>query len=166
MAFSRHFSLLAGALASVAIVAPAVAQDAKALFSQRYEDMHKAMLAKDTAAIDKILAPEYQMVTIGGDVIERAAMLEKLGEMPSDPAMMPKTTVLEATISGDTATVRQQQDMHVKRPMDDGTVKEYDVTIITLDSWVMRGGNWMLTRTEWKDFSVSENGEVIMHQAA
>lgn len=166
MAFSRNFSLLAGALASVAVVAPAVAQDAKALFAQRYDEMHKAMFAKDRATLAKFMAPDYEMVDIQGESHPLSELTERLDQMPSDPAMMPKTTVLEATISGETATVRQQQDMHMKRPMEDGTTAELDITVITLDTWVLRGGNWLLQRSVWKDISVSKDGEVVFHQAA
>lgn len=166
MAFSRDFSLLAGALATVAIVAPAVAQDAKAVLEPRYAELHAASEARDIAALGKILTPDYQMIDIQGETHTMAEMQDMFAKMPKDPNMKPKYAIQTATITGTTATVKQQMDLHMSRPMEDGTTAEMDVTIISEDTWVQTGGTWMLQKTVQKDISVSKDGEVVFHQAA
>ena len=98
MAFSRHFSLLAGAMATVAIVAPAFAQDAKAVFEPRYAELHKASEARDFAAAAKLMTPAYEMVDIRGDSHTMSEMQEMMGQMPQDPNMKPKYAILTAAI--------------------------------------------------------------------
>lgn len=165
MAFSRDFSLLAGALAAVAIVAPAIAQDAKAMLEPRYAVLHAASDARDAAALAKVLTADYQMIDIQGETHTMAEMSEMLAKMPQDPNMKPKYTMLEATITAAGATVKQQMDLHLSRPMEDGTTAEMDVTIISEDAWVQHGGTWLLQKTVQKDISVSKDGEVVFHQA-
>ncbi|WP_309750994.1 nuclear transport factor 2 family protein [Novosphingobium sp.] len=165
MAFSRHFSLLAGAMATVAIVAPAFAQDAKAVFEPRYAELHKASEARDFAAAAKLMTPAYEMVDIRGDSHTMSEMQDMMGQMPQDPNMKPKYEIVSATISGTTATVQNKMEMHMSRPMEDGTTAELDVTVISEDSWVQQGGVWLLNKTVQKDLSVSKDGEVVFHQA-
>lgn len=166
MAFSRHAALFAGAFATVAIVAPAVAQDAKAVLAPRYAELHAANEARDMAAMAKVVTPDFTMTDIRGEVHTMAEMAEMLASMPKDPNMKPKYTILEATISGTDATVKNQMEMHLSRPMEDGTTAEMDVTVITEDTWVQRGGVWLLSKSVQKDLSVAKDGEVMFHQAA
>ena len=165
MAFSRDFSLLAGALATVAIVAPAVAQDAKEVLAPRYAELHAASEARDLAAMGKLMAPEYEMIDIRGDSHTMAEMADMMAKMPQDPNMKPKYEILSAAITGTTATVKQQMDLSMSREMEDGTTAQIGVTVISEDTWVQRGGVWLLAKTVQKDLSISKDGEVVMHQA-
>ena len=166
MAFSRHVSLLAGALAAVVLVAPAVAQqDAKAVFEPLYAQMNTATEARDMATLAKIMAPEFEMTDIRGDTQTMAEMQGMMAAMPKDPAMKPKYAILSATITGASATVRNQMDMHLSRAMEDGTTAQLDVTVISEDTWVQRGGVWLMVKSVQKDLSVSKDGEVVFHQA-
>ena len=165
MAFSRHFSLLAGAMATVAIVAPAFAQDAKEVLAPRYAELHAASDARDLAAMGKLMAPEYEMIDIRGDSHTMAEMADMMAKMPQDPNMKPKYAILTAAITGTSATVKQQMDLTMSREMEDGTTAELDVTVISEDSWVQQGGVWLLNKTVQKDLSVSKDGEVVFHQA-
>lgn len=165
MAFSRHVSLLAGAMATVAIVAPAFAQDAKAVFEPLYAQMNAATEARDMATLAKIMAPEFEMTDIRGDTHTMAEMHDMMAAMPKDPAMKPKVSILSATITGTSATVSNQMDMHMSRAMEDGTTAQLDVTVISEDTWVQRGGVWLMVKSVQKDLSVSKDGEVVFHQA-
>lgn len=165
MTFSRNFSLLVAALAPVAIVAPAAAQDAKAVLTPRYAELHAATDARDSAAVAKLLIPEYEMIDIRGDSHPMAEVADMMAKMPQDPNMKPKYAILSAEIAGTTATVRQQMDMSMSRAMEDGTTAQIGVTMISEDTWVQRGGIWLLAKTVQKDLSVSKDGEVVMHQA-
>lgn len=166
MAFSRHYSLLAGALATVAIVAPAVAQDAKAVLAPRYAELHAASEARDVAAMGKLMAPEFEMVDIRGDTHTLAEMSEMMAQLPQDPNMKPQYEVVSASIIGASATAQTKMTIKMNREMEDGTTAALEVTILSEDSWVQRGGVWLLARQVQKDLSVSKDGEVVFHQAA
>lgn len=166
MAFSRHYSLLAGAVATVAIVAPAVAQDAKAVLAPRYAELHAASQARDVAAMTKLMAPEFEMVDIRGDTHTMAEMSEMMAQMPQDPNMKPEYEVVSASIIGASATAQTKMTIKMNREMEDGTTAALEVTILSEDSWVQRGGVWLLARQVQKDLSVSKDGEVVFHQAA
>ena len=79
--------------------------------------------------------------------------------------MKPKVSILSATITGTSATVSNQMDMHMSRAMEDGTTAQLDVTVISEDTWVQRGGVWLMVKSVQKDLSVSKDGEVVFHQA-
>ena len=167
MAFSSMRPLLAGVVIAVSIAGSAVAQDAKAAFDARYGELRSAMQTRDAAAISKIIAPDYVMVDIQGDEHPMSEMQDMMAKMPAnpDPAQGPKTTVLSAAVTGTTALVKQQMDIHVVRKGEDGKDMVLDVTILNDDTWMQRGGTWLLTRSEQKDLTVAKDGEVVMHQA-
>jgi len=159
----RHW--LAGGVVAVAMAGAAVAQDdPKALFLGRYDALRSAMLARDAAAVGKIIAPDYEMTDIQGGTHNAAEVQERMTRMPADPTRKPVTTVLSATVSGETAAVKQQMDMHMTRPMEDGTKAEMDVTVISDDTWVHRGDAWLLQKSVQNDLTVKKDGEVMFHQ--
>lgn len=164
MAFSSRYSLWAAA-ATVAIAAPALAQDAKSVFAPRYAELHAATEARDMAAIGKIVTADFEMTDIRGDVHTMAEMQDMFAKMPQDPNLKPKYEILSAKIEGTTATVQNQMSMHMSRPMEDGSVAELDITVISEDNWVQQGGVWMLQKSVQKDISVAKDGEVVFHQA-
>lgn len=166
MVFSSRFTGFAGAMvAAVAIAAPALAQDAKTVFEPRYAELHAATDARDMTALGKIVTPDYQMTDIRGDTHNLTEMQGMFAKLPQDPAMKPKYAIVSATISGASAVVQQQMQMHVKRPMEDGSVAELDITIISDDTWIQQSGVWLLQKTVQKDISVAKDGEVVFHQA-
>ena len=167
MAFSSMRPLLAGAVLAVSMVGSAYAQDAKTAFDARYAEMHTAMQARDAAATNKLLAPEYVMVDIQGDEHPMAEVQEMMAKMPAgaDPAQGPKTTVLSVAVTGTNALVKQQLDIHIDRKDEAGTAMALDITVLSDDTWVQRGGSWLLVRTEQNDLTVKKDGEVVVHQA-
>ena len=169
MAFSSMRPMLAGALVAVSIVGTAYAQDAKTTFDARYAEMHTAMQARDMAALGKVYASDFVMVDIQGDEHGLTEMQEMMAKMPAatpaDPASGPKITVLSATVTGTNALVKQQMDVHIVRKDEAGTEMVLDVTILGDDTWVQRGGAWLLVRSEQKDLTVKKDGEVAFHQA-
>ena len=169
MAFSSFRPWLAGAAVAVSIVGSAYAQDAKTAFDARYAEMHTAMTARDMAALGKVYAADFIMVDIQGDEHPITEMQEMMAKMPAptaaDPAAGPKITVLSAAVTGSNALVKQQMDVHIVRKDEAGTEMVLDVTILSDDSWVQRGGTWMIVRSEQKDLTVKKDGEVAFHQA-
>ncbi len=166
MAFASMRPWLGGALIAISMAASASAQDAKTVFEARYAEMNAATLAKDTAALTKLMAPDFVMTDIQGTAHNAAEMREAMGKMPgAGPGVAPKVTILSAAISGATAKVEQQMDLHMERAGPDGTPMKLDITVLSDDAWVQSGGVWVLQSNTQKDVSVARNGDVVFHQA-
>ena len=167
MSFSMMRPLLAGGLVAVALVGSVQAQeDPKAAFEARYTAMSTAMLAKDRAATETLLAPDYESTDIRGEVHNRAEVLNKLAELPPEMAnMKPKTKVLTVKVSGDTAAVDSQMNLQMKRPDENGEEMTLDIAVVSADTWVNRGGVWLLQKSVQKEMTVSKDGEIVFRQA-
>lgn len=190
MAFSSMRPWLAGAAISISLASAAYAQDAKAVFEARYADLSAAMQAKDTAAVAKLMTPDFVMTDIQGNEHNASEMNGGFGRRgggaggpgngapaaspaapaaapaaPEAPRPAPKITVLSAQIDGNTAKVEQQLEIHANRPDPDGTPRKLDITVLTDDVWVQSGGAWLLQSSDQKDVSVSKDGDVVFHQA-
>jgi ketosteroid isomerase-like protein len=166
MKFSSLHPWLAGAIIAVSIVGSASAQDAKAVFAGRYAELSAARQAKDTVALGKLMTPDFVMTDIQGTDHTAAEMHEAMGKRPGGGSgVSPKVTVISAQITGSTAQVEQQMEIHMERPGPDGTPMKLDVTVLTADVWVQSGGAWLLKSSNQKDISVAKAGEVVFHQA-
>ncbi len=151
----------------VAVAGAAYAQeDPKLAFEARYAELSSAMLGKDGARVGAILAPDFQSTDIRGDTHTRAESLERMSQIPAEMAeLKPVTKVLSVQQSGDTAAVESQMTMHMKRPDESGTEVTLDIAVTANDTWVQRGGAWLLQKTVQKEMSVSKDGEVVFKQA-
>ena len=108
MSFSSMRHWLAGGAIAVAVAGAAQAQqDPAAMFEARYTELRTAMLGKDRAAAERILAPEYQSTDIRGETHQRADVLERMGQIP-EGMEPPQGKVLKVTVSGDSAAVENQ----------------------------------------------------------
>ena len=166
MTFSSMRPWLAGAIIAVSIVGSASAQDAKTVFAGRYAELGAATQAKDTVALGKLMAPDFVMTDIQGTEHTGAEMHAAMGKLPdSAAAVTPKVTIVSAQITGTTAQVAQQMEIHMERAGPDGTPVKLDVTVQTDDTWVQSGGAWLLQTSNQKDVSVAKDGEVVFHQA-
>jgi len=155
-----------GALAAVAIAGSAAAQeDPKAQFQSRYDAFRTAMAAQDQAAVSAILAPGYTMTDIQGEVRDAAALAAMMQRMPAGMGRDAKTTVLEATVSGDTAAIKQQLAGKATRPGPDGNEMTMEFEVTSNDTWVKNGTAWLLKASVQKDIVVKRNGEVFFKQS-
>ena len=82
MTFSTIRPWLAGAIIAVSFAASASAQDAKALFEGRYAELSAATSARDTAALGKLMAPDFVMTDIQGNDHTAAEMQGMMGRGP------------------------------------------------------------------------------------
>ncbi len=167
MSFSMMRPLLAGGLVAIAVAGSVQAQeDPKAAFEVRYTEMRNAMMAKDRAATEKLLAPDYQSTDIRGDVHNRTEVLDKLAQLPPEMAnAKPETKVLSVKVTGDTAAVDSQMTMQMKRPDESGAEMTLDIAVVSADIWVNRGGTWLLQKSVQKELTVSKDGEIVFRQA-
>ena len=165
MAFSSMRPWLAGAAIAVSIAGAAYAQDAKAVFEARYAELSAAQQAKDVAKLQTMTAPDFTMIDIQGNEHTGAEMREMMGKRPGGAeGMVPKITIVSAAISGTTAKVEQQVEIHTTRTGPDGNPAKMDITVQTADEWVQSGGVWLLKTSDQRDVSVSRDGEVVFHQ--
>ncbi len=155
-----------GAIAAVALASSVAAQeDPKALFQARYDAFRAAMAAQDQAAVSAILAPGYTMTDIQGEVRDASAVAAMLQRMPAGMGRDTKTTVLEATVTGDTAAVKQQLVAKASRPGPDGNEMAMEFEVTSNDSWVKSGDAWQLKASVQKDVVVKRDGEVFFKQS-
>lgn len=167
MSFSMMRPMLAGGLVAIAMAGSVQAQeDPKAAFEVRYTEMRNAMLTKDRAATEKMLAADYVSTDIRGDTHNRTEVLDRLAQLPPEMAnMKPETKVLAVKVSGDTAAVESQMTMQMKRPDENGEEMTLDIAVVSADTWVNRGGAWLLQKSVQKEMTVSKDGEVVFRQA-
>lgn len=165
MKFSDLHGLVAGGAMIVAVAGAAHAQDANAGFESRYAELTAAMLSKDSAKLSTILAPEFESTDVRGETHNRAEALARMGQMPGGQDVKPQTKVLSVKVAGDTAAVESQMTVQIKRPDQSGQEMALDIAIKANDTWVQRGGTWMLQKTVQKEMTVSRDGEVVFRQA-
>lgn len=155
-----------GAVVAVAIASSAVAQeDPKTLFQGRYDAFRNAMAAQDQEAVSAVLAPGYSMTDIQGEVRDAAAVTTMMQRMPGGMGRDAKTTVLEATVTGDTAAIKQQLSAKATRPGPDGNEMTMEFEVTSNDTWVKSGDAWQLKATVQKELIVKRDGEVFFKQS-
>ncbi|NCU11069.1 MAG: nuclear transport factor 2 family protein [Sphingomonadaceae bacterium] len=166
MSFSTMRHWLAGGAMIVAVAGAAQAQeDPKAMFEGRYAELTTAMLGKDRTGVEKLLAAEYETTDIRGDTYTRAQALDRIGQMPGGADFKPQTSVLKVKLNGTSAAVDSQMVIKMQRPDESGEQMTIEVTILSADTWVQRGGVWLMQKSVQKEMSVARNGEVVFRQA-
>jgi hypothetical protein len=161
-----RMNLWLGGIVAVALATAAAAQDdAKALFQARYETFRTAMAAKDSAAANAVLAPGYQMTDIRGETHDASSVATMMERMPAAMSQNSATTVLEATVTGDSAAIKQELAAKMKRPGPDGNEMNLEMTVISNDTWVKVGDAWLLKASIQKDLVVKRDGEVFFKQS-
>lgn len=157
---------LAGSAMIVAVAGAALAQDdAKAAFEARYTELRTAMVGRDTDKVGAVLAPDYQSTDMRGETHSRSEVLERLGQMPGGSDAKPQTRVIGVKLNGESAAVDSEMSVQMKRPDEKGEEMTLDITVKADDTWVQRGGAWLLQKTVQKEMVVARNGEVVFRQA-
>lgn len=155
-----------GGVVAVAMATAAAAQDdAKTLFQARYDTFRSAMAAKDAAAANAVLAPGYTMTDIRGETRDASSIATMMERMPAGLSENSKTTVLEATVTGDSASVKQELAAAMKRPGPDGNEMNLELSVVSHDTWVKVGDTWLLKTSVQKDLVVKRDGEVFFKQS-
>lgn len=167
MSYSTMRHWLAGGAMIVAVAGAAHAQeDQKAAFEARYAEFTAAMMAKDGTKLGAMLAPDFESTDIRGETHNRAESIDNLAKMPPEMAdIKPVTKVLSVKQTGDTAAVESQMTMQLKRPDPSGEEMTLDIAVTGADTWIQRGGVWLLQKSVQKEMTVSKDGEVVFKQA-
>lgn len=165
MRFSNIQTWLAAGAVMIAAATAAHAQDSTGAFEGRYAELSAAMLGKDGAKLTTILAPEFESTDLRGETVGRAEALQRMGQMSGGGDLKPQTKILSLKLNGDTAAVESLLTVQIKRPDQNGTEMALDVALTADDTWVQRGGTWLLQKTVQKEMTVSRDGEVVFRQA-
>lgn len=166
MSFSTTRHWLAAGTMIVAVAGAAQAQeDPKAVFEGRYAELTTALLGKDRVGAEKLMAPEYESTDIRGDTYSRSEVLDRMGQMPGGADFKPQTSVLKVKLNGTTAAVDSQMQIKMQRPDENGEQMTLEITVVSADTWVQRGGVWLMQKSVQKEMSVARNGEVVFRQA-
>lgn len=167
MKISRMMQGVLAGSAMIVVVASAaqVQDDGKAAFEARYAELRTAMVTRDAAKVGAVLAPDYASTDVRGETHTRAEMLERLGQMPAAGDAKPQTRVIAVKLNGESAAVDSEMTVQMKRPDEQGAEMALDITVKADDTWVQRGGAWLLQKTVQKEMIVARNGEVVFRQA-
>lgn len=166
MSFSTMRHWLATGTMIVAVAGAAQAQeDPKAVFESRYAELTTALFGADRSLAEGMLAPEYESTDIRGETYTRAQALERIGRRPDGMNFTPQTTVLKVKLNGTSASVDSQMAVKMQRPDENGEEMTLEITIVSADTWVQRGGVWLMQKSVQKEMSVARNGEVVFRQA-
>lgn len=165
----RKLNWLAAGLAAITLTSGALAQDdPKALFGARYAELRTAMQARDTAAIAKVITPDYTMTDIRGGSHDAAGLLALVGRMQAAGGTGERKIegeVVSATITGSTATVKEKSDTKATRTGPDGKPQTMELILVSDDTWALVDGVWRLKTSVQKDLTVMRDGEEFFHQA-
>ena len=105
------------------------------------------------------------MTDIQGEVRDAAALAQMMQRMPAAMGRDAKTIVLEATVTGTTAAVKQQLAAKATRPGPDGNEMTMEFEVTSNDTWVKNGDAWQLKASVQKDIVVKRDGEVFFKQS-
>lgn len=161
----RKLAVLVG-LIVLAVSGPAWAEDdAKTLFSARYDELAAAIEAKDPAAIARVVTPDYAMTDIRGEAHDAQGLMT-MGQRLNQAATDRKRTreVMAAAVTGDTAMVRLKVDTSMTRADPDGSVHRMGLVVLSDDAWVRSDGVWRLRTSVQNEVTVQRDGEDVFHQ--
>ena len=114
---------------------PALAGDAEDIRSTNAR-WTEAMKAKDMAAVDQIVAPEFAL-TFGAETIPRAAWIANFAKMTISEY---RVDIVDLKLDGDTAVATVEGNWPVTSPM--GNLKE---PFKLRDTWTRRANGWQVT---------------------
>jgi uncharacterized protein (TIGR02246 family) len=105
----------------------------------RLRDWVSAMIRRDAAAMEAVLSPDFQAVTYGGRLLDRAADIAAL-TTPGDVRLLSVTTRdVEVRLYGDAAVVRGSVTV-LERRGEETRAQPIRVT----QTWIRQAGAWRL----------------------
>lgn len=148
--------------------APAAAlannEDLRAMLQSRYTAMKVAMSAHDGAAIEAILAPDFQGIDISGQSETAKQMIAEVDALKPDPNKASTTTLISVNLLPNEAIVIQRYDMKTIRDAFDGSAHNIELVTLSKDTWVDNKGVWLIKRTVTNELSLFRDGKLIVHK--
>jgi len=128
------------ALAQAPAAGGAVAVDAaadRAAIEARLRELVGGMITRDPAAMEKLLASDFQAVTYGGRLVDRGADIAAVTASPDFEVKSVTTKDVDIRLYGDAAVVRALVAVIERRGE-----KTYSVPMRVTQTWIRQNGDW------------------------
>ena len=155
--------VLAVLISGLVPVALADAPD-KAIFEQRYADMHRASEARDRAAMMANFADGFVSIDLRDARMSAEQIVDAILGAPKDTTRSGNTEVLSVTVDGDKATVSQVYRTKTVKKSSDGVAHELEIMARSQDIWVMKDGVWLLRESRTDEMGLAADGRKIAHE--
>jgi hypothetical protein len=161
------FKAYISAVAALLLILPTFAfADITADLKSRYDAMKTAMAARDGAAIQALLAPDFKSVDINGQTENADQMIVEVQALKPDPNKTSETTLKSVQVNGDKAVVEQLYEMNTRKTGADGQMHAIKLTTQSRDVWKKSADNWLMLSTQTEQMDYTVDGKVIMHKQA
>jgi Domain of unknown function (DUF4440) len=126
--------------------------------------MKAAMAAHDGAAMAAIFAPDFTSVDVSGQSKTASQVISEVNDLKPDPNKSSETTLISISPAANVATVEQRYDMKTVRTAADGTQHNVELVTLSTDTWIRRGGVWLIERTVTNELSYFVDGRLGQHK--
>jgi len=126
--------------------------------------MKSAMANRDAKVIATLLAPDFVSIDVSGKETTGDQMIESLKALPVNPNRASSTTLLSIAPSGNKAVVKQRYNIKTVRAATDGAKQEVELTTLSTDVWILKGGIWVLQRTVTDQMDALVDGKPMVHR--
>jgi hypothetical protein len=139
-------------------------EDLRTMLQSQYAAMKAAMSARDNAAIEAILAPDFQGIDISGQSETAKQMIAEVDALKPDPHKASTTTLISVNLLPNEAIVMQRYDMKTIRDALDGSTHNIELVTLSEDTWIDKKGVWLIKRTVTNELSIFRDGKLIVHK--
>ncbi|WP_373504622.1 nuclear transport factor 2 family protein [Aestuariivirga sp.] len=154
---------LAVLLAGLVPTAFAEAPD-KAIFEQRYAEMHKASETRDRAAMMANFADGFVSIDLRDAQMSADQIVNAILSAPKDQSRSGHTEVLSVKVDGTTATVSQVYRTKTVKKSSDGVAHDLEIMARSQDIWVKKDGIWLLRESRTDEMGLAADGRKIAHE--
>jgi hypothetical protein len=152
-------------LASIILNAQSASADDISKFQVLYDNLHKAIAARDREVILSFLAPDFQSIELSDKKQTAEEMVSDLAALPV--AATPEervTTVIDAKNDGNFEQV--EQTFHLKKSKLDsaGIAHIIEMNATSHDVWVLVKDRWLIQSTRTDKLEMKKDDVVVMHK--
>jgi hypothetical protein len=133
---------------------------ARATFTGLYAKFNAAMNTRNTTEVGAMLAPGFHGEDVGGKARSAKKLLDEIGALPDDPNRKADSTVVSATLDGETAQVAQRLLVTSSKSVF-GKKILLELVSDSDDTWTRSGSAWKLLKSTTRKMAYSANGSVI-----
>ncbi len=137
---------------------------AHATFAGLYVKFNAAMNARNAAEVGAMLAPGFHGEDVAGKARSAKKLLEEISVLPEDPNRKADSTVVSATLEGETAHVAQRMLVTTSKSVF-GKKILLELVSESDDTWTRSGSVWKLWKSTTRKMAYSANGSVISEKA-
>lgn len=137
----------------------------RTVLEERYAALKLAMAHRDREALAAVLAADFLSEDASGKTTTFDQMLQELAAVPKDQNRISETTVLSVQLVGNVATARQRYHMRTTKLAPDGATRQaVEMVALSIDTWVLANGAWLLQRTVTEQMDYKVDGRLVLHR--